>query len=35
MRLGPVSTLEPFERSGATAEDAARTVRTHPDEFDA
>jgi hypothetical protein len=34
MRLGPVSTLEPFETPGATSEDAAREVSSHPEEFD-
>jgi hypothetical protein len=33
MRLGPVSTLEPFERAGATSEDAAAAVAAHPREF--
>ena len=27
MRLGPLSTLEPFEKAGATAEDPVRTRR--------
>jgi hypothetical protein len=26
MRLGPLSTLEPFEKAGATAEDPVRTA---------
>lgn len=34
MRTGPVSTLEPFERPGATAEDASKVVAEHPEEFD-
>lgn len=33
MRTGPVSTLEPFETGGATSEDAARIVQSHPEEF--
>ncbi|MDN5795071.1 MAG: gluconate 2-dehydrogenase subunit 3 family protein [Intrasporangium sp.] len=34
MRTGPVSTLEPFEKPGATSEDAAVVVSAHPEEFD-
>lgn len=33
MRMGPVSTLEPFERPGATAEDPVAAVHEHPQEF--
>lgn len=33
MRLGPISTLEPFETAGATSEDASREVSEHPEEF--
>ena len=33
MRTGPLSTLEPFERPGATSEDAAAEVAEHPQEF--
>ena len=33
MRTGPLSTLEPFERPGATSEDAAATVAENPKEF--
>ncbi len=33
MRTGPISTLEPYERPGATAEDAAAQVAAHPEEF--
>ncbi|MDN5770729.1 MAG: gluconate 2-dehydrogenase subunit 3 family protein [Microlunatus sp.] len=35
MRMGPVSVLEPFERPGATSEDAAAVVTEHPQEFTA
>ncbi len=33
MRTGPLSTLEPFERPGATSEDAAAEVAAHRQEF--
>ncbi len=33
MRTGSTSVLEPFERPGATAEDAARVVAEHPEEL--
>jgi hypothetical protein len=34
MRTGPTSVLEPYERPGATAEDAARVVADDPHEVD-
>lgn len=33
MRIGPASTLEPFETPGATAEDAVEVVLSHREEF--
>ncbi|AXH95313.1 gluconate 2-dehydrogenase subunit 3 family protein [Ornithinimicrobium avium] len=33
MRIGPLSTLEPFERPGATSERPGRAVEEHPQEF--